>query len=204
MKYQELGRPLKQAIPFIDNLWKKGELVVPLKVPDHLPTEQFYLGDFGLAKNLSDPETPWGHPPMPFCSPDRFLQMDPSPACDMWSYMVVFGILYMGFSPFHRYEEGGIVGGMFRCLGPLPQELRGLYTPVGGQDYWYDQSKTSDPKFDLASRIAQFRKGSDLIEQQHAHSIMSKVFTYHPEKRPTATQLLHDPSFRALMDIYGC
>jgi serine/threonine protein kinase len=203
VRYKELGRPLKRAIPFVD-LWKKGELVTPVKVPDHLRTEEFYLGDFGLAKKLSNPETPHGYPPMQFCSPDRLHQMDPSPACDIWSYMVVFSILYMGFTPFPKYEKGGVVGGMVRCLGPLPKELRGLYTHAEGQDSWYDQSKTFEPGYDLASRIAYFSVGSDLIEQQHVHSIMSKVFTYHPENRPTATQLLRDPSFRALMDRYGC
>lgn len=33
---------------------------------------------------------------------------------------------------------------------------------------------------------------------------MSKVFVYDPEKRNTATQLLQDPSFGAIMDRYDC
>jgi hypothetical protein len=32
--------------------------------------------------------------------------------------------------------------------------------------------------------------------------MMSKVFCYSPDRRPTATQLLQDPSFQAVMEIY--
>lgn len=34
-KYEALGRPLKEIIPFV-NLWKQGELVWPLKIPENL------------------------------------------------------------------------------------------------------------------------------------------------------------------------
>lgn len=40
-------------------------------------------------------------------------------------------------------------------------------------------------------------------DQELMHSIMSKVFVFRPEERLTATQLLHDPSFRALMEKHG-
>lgn len=52
-KYKALGRPLKQIIPFVD-LWKKGELVRPIEVPESLCTEKFYLGDFGTAMKVGD------------------------------------------------------------------------------------------------------------------------------------------------------
>lgn len=51
-KYEALGRPLKQMIP-VDNLWKQGELVGPVKIPQSLHTKKFYLGDFGLAKKVT-------------------------------------------------------------------------------------------------------------------------------------------------------
>ena len=81
-KYELLGRPLKQIVPFVD-LWKKGELVSPVKVPDDFRTEEFYLCDFGLAKKIGDLTTQSGYPRMHYCSPDRLHKLEPSFACDM-------------------------------------------------------------------------------------------------------------------------
>lgn len=39
-KYEALGRPLKEVIPYV-NLWRKGELVEPIDVPQHLYTEKY-------------------------------------------------------------------------------------------------------------------------------------------------------------------
>jgi hypothetical protein len=80
-KYDALGRPLKRIIPFVD-LWKQGELVRPVQVPETLRTEDFYLGDFGLAMKVDDPVTQPGYPPMQFCSPERLHGKNPSFACD--------------------------------------------------------------------------------------------------------------------------
>lgn len=202
-KYEALGRPLKEPIPYA-NLQKQGELVEPMTVPESLRTEDFYLGDFGLAMKLDDPTLPRGYPPMEFCSPDRLHGKDPSLACDMWSYMVLFAELYLGFVPFKSWIKGGIMSGIVRCIGPAPEQWKGLYTYPGGLDSWYDQSQTPDQDNDLASRIAYFRPDADPVEKKHVHSIMSRVFTYCTEERLTATQLLRDPSFRAIMDTYGC
>ncbi|KAJ5203992.1 uncharacterized protein N7498_004871, partial [Penicillium cinerascens] len=198
-KYELLGRPSKQTIPFV-NLWKRGELVSPVKVPEDLRTEEFYLCDFGLAKKIGDLTTPRGYPPMHYCSPDRLHKQEPSFACDMWSYMAIFSMLYLLFPPFPAFLEGGVVSGMVECLGPLPEQWKGLYTHPGGFDSWYDQSRSPDLNHDLAAKIAHFRPDADLAERQHVQSIMSKVFIYDPEKRPTAVELLRDPSFRAIMD----
>ncbi|KAJ5434749.1 kinase domain-containing protein [Penicillium cf. griseofulvum] len=200
-KYEALGRPLKQIIPFVE-LWRKGELVSPVNVPENLRTEEFFLGDFGLAKKLSDSAAQRGYPPSQYCSPERLHGKDPSFACDMWSYMVVFSVIYLGFVPFPTWLKGGVISAFVRCLGPLPEEWKGL--SMDGLDSWYDQSTTPDPNHDLASTIAYFHPDGDPIERKHVASIMCKVFQYCPEKRPTATQLLQDPSFRAIMEKYGC
>ncbi|KOS43244.1 hypothetical protein ACN38_g5868 [Penicillium nordicum] len=120
-KYEALGRPLKQMIP-VDNLWKQGELVGPVKIPPSLHTKKFHLGDFGLVKKVSDPVTPRGYPPLQYCSPDRLHRKDPSPACDIWSYMILFSELYLGHVPFSPVFNGGIIGGFVMSLGPLPEE----------------------------------------------------------------------------------
>lgn len=203
-KYEALGRPLKEIIPFV-NLWKQGELVWPLKIPENLRTEEFYLGDFGLAMRVDAPVTQKGYPPMEYCSPDRLHGKHPSFACDMWSYMVIFRVLYLnGYSPFSTVVKGGVISDIVRSLGPLPEQWKGLYTHPGGLDSWYDQGKTSEPNHDFASTIAYFRPDADPIEREIVRSIMLEVFTYCPEKRLTATQLLQDSSFRALMERYGC
>lgn len=202
-KYEALGRPLRQKIPFVD-LWKPGELVSPITVPWELCSEKFHLGDFGLSKKLNDPITQRGWPPMKYCSPDRLHQEEPSFACDMWSYMCVFATLYLDFPPFPTFITGGVVSGMVECLGPLPDRWKGRYTHPGGLDEWYDQSRSPDPEYDLDAKVSQFRPDVDSVEKQHVVSIMSKVFSYDPEKRPTAAELLGDPSFRAIMDRYGC
>ena len=176
----------------------------PIKVPKDLRTEEFYLCDFGLAKEIGDLTTQRGYPPMHYCSLDRLHRQEPSFACDMWSYMAIFSMLYLTFSPFPTFLEGGVVSGMVECLGPLPKQWKGLYTHPGGLDSWYDQSQSPDLDNDLAAKIAYFRPDADLVERQHVQSIMSKVFIYDPEKRPTAIELLQDPSFRAIMDWYGC
>lgn len=120
-KYEALGRPLKQTIPFVD-VWKPGELVWPVKIPEDLRTEEFYLSDFALAKKLGDPMTQRGCPPSQFCSPDRLHRKDPSFACDMWSYMIIFAVLYLEYAPFPTALEGGIISGIITRLGPLPEQ----------------------------------------------------------------------------------
>ncbi|CDM30764.1 hypothetical protein DTO013E5_588 [Penicillium roqueforti] len=202
-KYELLGRPLKQTIPFVD-LWKKGELVSPIKFPEDRRTDEFYLCDFGLAKKVGDLTSQRGYPPMHYCSPDRLHKQEPSFACDMWSYMAVFSMLYLEFPPFPTFIEGGVVSGMVECLGPLPKQWKGLYKYSDGLDSWYDQSQSPDLEHDLAAKIAYFRPDSDPVERQHVLSVMSKVFIYDPEKRLTAVELLRDPSFRAIMDRYKC
>ena len=200
-KYEAFGRPLKEII---SDFWKQGELVGPVEIPEDLRTEQFYLGDFALAKKLADSMAQPGYPPSLFCSPERLHGKDSGFACDMWSYMVIFGVLYLGCAPFTPIFRGGIISGITLSLGPLPEQWKGLYVWSGSHDSWYDQHKTPHPKWNLESRIAYLRPDADPVEQQLVHSIMSKVFVYNPEERITASQLLRDPSFRALMDRYGC
>lgn len=118
--------------------------------------------------------------------------------------MTIFSMLYLEFTPFPTFLDGGVISGMVECLGPLPEQWKGLYTHPGGLDSWYDQSQSGDPKRDLAAKIAYFRPDADLAEREHVQSVMSKVFIYDPGKRLTAVELLEDPSFRAIMDRYGC
>lgn len=202
-KYEALGQPLKEKIPLPD-LWKQGELVWPLSIHRDMLTEEFFLGDFGLAMKVDGPVTQKGYPPMVFCSPDRLHRKHPSFACDMWSYMILFGVLYLGYPPFHSAgADGGIIGDITCVLGPLPEQWKGFYTHPEGRDSWYDQEK-KPAHSKLAKTIARRRPDADPSERKLVLTIMLKVFTRIPEERLSATQLLHDPSFRNLMEKYGC
>ncbi|KAL4734485.1 kinase-like protein [Aspergillus similis] len=202
-KYKALGRPLKQTIPSVE-LWKRGELVRPMEVPENLRTDDFHLGDFGLAMKIGDPVAQSGYPPMQFCSPERLHGIYPSFACDMWSYMINFSELYLRQPPFNPWYRGGVLTSIVNFLGPLPEEWKGRYIYSDGHDSWYDRSQLPAPKNSLASEIARYRPDADPAERELVLSIMQKVFIYSPEKRLTATQLLGDPSFKALMARYGC
>ncbi|OOO07439.1 hypothetical protein OAory_01039390 [Aspergillus oryzae] len=119
-KYEALGRPPRQIIPLVD-LWKQGELVRPVELPENLRTDEFYLSNFGLAMKLGNPIIPKGYPPTDFCFPDPLHKMKPSFACDMLSYMVIFGAIYLRFPPFRSWRY------LIKCLGPLPEQWKGLY-----------------------------------------------------------------------------
>ena len=100
---------------------------------------------------------------------------------------------------------GGVIPGMVRQLGPLPKQWKGDYIrPKDASDSWYDQRNKADPASDLAARIAYFRPEANPIERKHVHAILSRGFVYCPEKRLTAAQTLQNPSFRAIMERYGC
>ncbi|KAJ6022838.1 uncharacterized protein N7446_013191 [Penicillium canescens] len=182
------------------DLWKEGELVNELEVPSNLRTEDFYLADFGLAMKIGD-EPQKGFPPDLHCSPERLHNQDPSFACDMWSYMILFAELYTGFHPFPHLGRGALFG-LVNSLGPLPSHWKGLC--IDAEDSWYDQDRLPDPEFSLASTIETDLPDADPIEREHARSLMTRMFTFCPEERLTATQLLQDPSFKAIMEIHHC
>ncbi|WEW59585.1 hypothetical protein PRK78_005059 [Emydomyces testavorans] len=200
-KYSILGRPQKAVIDEED-LWKPGELVQPVEVPENLCTETFYLGDFGLAMKLGTSAAEYGLPPIEFCAPERLFNAPPSIASDMWSYMCLFSELYCGTPPFcSSWMGGGMMVDMVRKLGPLPKQWKGHYYYSNSEcDSWFEGKP--DPKRDLAATISRLAPHASHQELKHVLSIMYSCFNYHPEKRPTATQLLRDPSFRAIMDIY--
>lgn len=197
-KYKVLGRPL---IP--DESWRQGEVVKPIDIPDNLRTEAFYLADFGLAMKPGTPVNQPGRPPIRYCSPERPHNHSPSFACDIWSYMCIFTELYFGFPPFSTWANGGVVTTMVNRLGPLPAQWKGQYcTPKKTLDSWYAQDSIVGPESNLEALIRRGRPEASPTERMHALSIMSRGFSISPEKKPTATQLLEDPSLKAIIYIH--
>ena len=125
-KYKYIGRPKKIALP--RNLWKRGELVWPLKVPKSLITDAVYLGNFGMAIEAGTEVRDKVPSPMniQYCAPERFHNVNPSFASDMWSYMCLFSELYIGHVPWNRWyhpmSKTDSLPGMVRILGSLDRK----------------------------------------------------------------------------------
>ncbi|EEP78845.1 predicted protein [Uncinocarpus reesii 1704] len=194
----------RQLLEALANLHKsgivhRGELIKPIQVPEDLRTNMFYLGDFGQAAKIGSSAIPAGEPPIQYCSPDRLHKKGSTPACDMWSYMCIFAQLYIGWVPFNIYQRG-IIASIIRIAGPLPEQWKGHYVdPHDSRDEWYYQNQPFNPEAVLNQYL---RKDIDPVERRLVISVMSRGFCAGPEKRLTAAQLLQDPSFKAIMDIY--
>jgi hypothetical protein len=101
---------------------------------------------------------------------------------------------------------------MVEALGPLPEQWKSrynVYSSPGNKswydqsnDSWYDQGRRPNGEKDLETMIKKKRPEASPIEQKHILSIMSKGFSYLPEGRLTATELLRDALFKAVMEIY--
>jgi serine/threonine protein kinase len=163
-----------------------------------------------------------------FLSPERFHDSDPSPASDMWSFMVVFVYLYLGRLPFSNLH------GIVDDLGPLPAEWA---KPKPKYDTsWYESAENSSvPKCIFATWLrenwqkevaATARRYSGWVEdgnkqyaeranraaqeaivkeqaETHVLKVIRSVFRHQPEERLTASQLLEDPGWKKLMELCG-
>ncbi|KAN0069697.1 kinase domain containing protein [Elaphomyces granulatus] len=183
-KYEYVGRPKKIALP--GDSWKAIEDAV-------------YLGDFGMATEAGTEAREKVLSPMNtnYYAPERFHNVNPSFSSDMWSYMCLFSNLYLGNVPWSSYSNMSMVTRMVETLG--------CYNSWGtSADWWYDHPRKPYPKESLKSIIQKVRPEVGEVERDHIVSIMEKVFCYSPDQRSTATELLQDPSFQAVMEIYCC
>lgn len=200
-KYKVLGRPRKTYIPATTH--KPGELVESMKVDAKYLTDNVYLSDFGMAIKEGTSVGYKVQSPIDYCAPERFHNVDPSCASDMWSYMIIFARLYYGCNPFSYF--GGtpsFISTLVDVLGPLPQQWRDRYKARGNvEDNWYDPCRKPHPTRMLEKSIEDNRPDASSTERSRALSVMFKGLTYEPERRITAAQLLQDPSFRAITGL---
>lgn len=202
-KYKYLGRP--QKIALCPHPGRQAELVKPVKVPRSLIRETIYLGDFGLAITAGTSVSQKIQSPAVYCAPERFHNIIPSFASDMWSYMCLFVELYLGFNPFYGTGSASVVSYMVNVLGPLPEQWKGHYNGAGtSDDSWYDPSRKPHPTKALKAMIERARPETSQTERNHVLSVMYKGFCHLPESRVSAAQLLQDASFKAVMKIYRC
>jgi serine/threonine protein kinase len=202
-KYKLLGRPKKVFLG--DYLWKRGELVQQVTIPLDLLGSKLYLGDFGLMIKDGTSVRIKQQAPYCFCAPERLHGADPSLASDMWSYMCLFAALYLGNNVFYGNGGGSTAFSWVEQLGAMPEQWKGrFWWPEEVNDAWYERTTTPDPERDIAARIARMRPDTSQAERELVLSVMQKAFCYLPERRITAEQLLQDPSFRAIIEIYQC
>lgn len=190
-------------MPLDPDLWKTGELVMPMRAHEDLIGDIISLGDFGLAIKSGTQVSQKLQSPAIYCAPERVHDQGPTFATDMWSYMCIFAELYTGYALFYGSGNSSIVSCMVHTLGPLPTIWEGTYNAGGTcNSWWYDQEQEPDHSTSLEAKIVRLRPDIDPVERGLVLSVLRKGLLYLPENRPTASQLLEDASFRALMEIY--
>ncbi|KAK0107083.1 hypothetical protein ONS95_003792 [Cadophora gregata] len=199
--YRRLGQPRHFGL---GGLWKQGDLVKSMTVPETLREDNICLGDFGMAIKADTAVNIKIQTPATFCAPERFHATDPSFASDMWSYMCIFAWLYLGYHPVRGDGGVSVISSMVSIFGPLPERWHGDFKYYGeqGDNGWYDQSKAPVEHESLMSMAACRQPPVSTEEQQLVVRIFEKVFRYEPTYRWTAVQLLEDIDFICLMGRY--
>jgi serine/threonine protein kinase len=201
-KYKYIGRPQRMTLPF--PLHKPGELVMPMAPQKEMVTDDILLGDFGLAIPAGTQVTQKVQSPAKYCAPERVHGVDPSFASDMWSYMCLFAELYGKYPLFRGGANSTVISCIVDTLGPLPIQWKGLFHAGGSCDLeWYNQHREPNPHIDLENIIPSRRPDIAATELRLVLDILRWGFSYPPEHRPTAAQLLHSILFKDLMAIYG-
>ncbi|GAP90915.1 putative CMGC protein kinase [Rosellinia necatrix] len=201
---QYLGRPRRLDLSSL--LWKPGDLVRPVVIPPKLTGNTVYLGDFGMAARAGAPADVQFQTPAEYCAPERYHNVNPSSASDMWSYMCIFATLYLGFSPFYGLGGNRIMELLVNTLGPLPPSWEGRYQyhDSTADDAWYDQARETHVEMTLESKLARRNPAPNETEKALVLSILRRGFYYDPQQRISAAELLEDKAFIAIMEKYGC
>ncbi|KAH7219779.1 kinase domain-containing protein [Fusarium oxysporum] len=201
-KYRYIGRPQRMILPSMQQ--KPGELVMPMAPRKELVTDDIFLGDFGLAIRAGTQVTQRVQSPAIYCAPERVHGVDPSFASDMWSYMCLFAELYGKCPLFGGSANSTVISFVVKTLGPLPAQWKGLYDAGGSCDLeWYNQHRKPSPHLGLEDKIPRLRPDIDTTELRLVLDTLRWGFSYLPEHRPTAAQLLDSVLFKDLMAIYG-
>ncbi|KAF5561300.1 cmgc kinase [Fusarium napiforme] len=208
-KYQILGRPQKMEFPTDQEMWKKGQLVAPMAPKDSFVVQDtITLADFGLTIRSGTEVDFKLQGTIGYSAPELMHGVNPTFTSDMWSYMCIFAELYLKWPLFSTSFFGGglrfVVGLLIRVLGPLPLSWKGSFEGGGEPDEsWYDQKRIPELGMSLESRVTQSWDTVEPADQQLVLSILRRGFSYLPEERFSAGELLEDASFKALMDKYG-
>lgn len=201
-KYKLLGRP--QKMPLQPPQWRPGELLLPMKPQQDLIDSKIMLGDFGFAIEATTMKRTTFQSPAIFCAPERFHQMGPTFASDIWSYMCVFAELYVDIPFFHGAAHSTAITSIVDTLGPLPWSWKEQYDGHNPRDdNWYDSQRLTQPLRDLEAIAQRVRPDVGPAERKLVLFILRWGLSYNPDRRPTAQQILENHSFKALLGMYG-
>lgn len=206
-----------------------GDRVLPAKFVQESLDNKVFLSDFGITTKAGTSVANKIMGVQRFVSPERFHDHDPSPASDMWSFMVVFIFLYTGRYPFQGSFFSAVpadfVRDMVDSLGPLSSEW--AEKKFGSfENEWYRGSGSS--QFPRPEKTFQSQLRLDLTEleeraaaegdhdgalardielkrraEPHVLKTIDRAFRYDPQERITASELLHDFDWKMLMKICG-
>ncbi|KAF2659102.1 kinase-like protein [Lophiostoma macrostomum CBS 122681] len=199
----EYSKPAK-TLSLPSSSWKPGVRTLPLEFPTSLVKKDISLGDLGLAIKAGTSVSMKVQSPAAYCAPERFHDVNPSYASDVWSFMCLFAELYTGVIPFPG--PGGKMVSMYIVLGlgPMPATWEGKYNGGGEADSrWYDPRTTTEPVRTIQGLLERTRPEADQTERNLVESVLMKGFCYLPEQRISAAALMTDPAFNAVMDKYG-
>lgn len=209
-KYKLLGRPRKAKALWEDDpetgkALVTGELVAPANFPPEILGSDAHLCDFGILVEAGTSVSDKLQSQPRYCAPELFHDIEPSFASDMWSYMVVFLYLYAGYLPFALGPGfAGVLGSIVDVVGLLPQEWKGLYDAhdkANAKESWYGQGSQTKSMFNAF--LDKHRPDITAGEKALVLSVIRQVFRPRPEDRVTASELLGNKDFKALMSIYG-
>jgi serine/threonine protein kinase len=170
-----------------------GEIVLPMQVPANLLTGSVYLGDFGISIRAGTQVECKQQTPSCWCTSERFHNVNPTAASDMWSFMCIFAKLYLGALPWSPYGEP--LAEMVKIFGSLPQRWKGYFCYLQrANSSWYDPRTT--PETSLDALIARVRPDVDSTARSYVAHVLRRGLAYEPDERITARQLLQDAYFR--------
>ena len=106
-----------------------------------------------------------------FRAPELFHNVDPSLASDMWSYMCISSQLYFNWVPWQHPRRSTMLDEMVEILGPLPEQWKGNYIGDEYNNWWYDQSTSSDLKSAIERLIQRERPETSPTERNHVLNI---------------------------------
>lgn len=136
-----LGAPTERMGLLAGEGRKSGHRVMPVKFPCRHLSREVCLTDFGILLPAYKTTAQYKlQGTSEYIAPERFHGHNPSPASDMWSFMVIFVYLYLGEMAFpNRSSCGGSPERYLYCtwenLGPLPAKWKTATPPVDGISY---------------------------------------------------------------------
>ncbi|KAI7773679.1 hypothetical protein LA080_010082 [Diaporthe eres] len=160
-----LGAPTERMRLLDGDGRKSGHRVVPVKFPCQHLGREVSLADFGILLPADKTTAQYKlQGTLEYIAPERFHGHNPSPASDMWSFMVIFVYLYLGERAFpNRSSCGGsperYLYYTWENLGPLPAKWKTATPPVDGISY-APQSEAAGPdppKTKFPSRLREDR-----------------------------------------------